>query len=148
MFFLCLNPLVGSCRLWSELRASWPGFSLSLCLLSSHCCSHGSFCPQSSRLVPPEVIPACPPLRSSRLVPPEVISCQRPLLLTRVFLSSVIPACPPRGHPSLSSGPWHCCSLLLQCSFPGRGAVPSPCSALFQDEVVSQLRREASPAHS
>ena len=60
MFFLCLNPLVGSCRLWSELRASWPGFSLSLCLLSAHCCSHGSFCPRSSRLVPPKVIPACP----------------------------------------------------------------------------------------
>ena len=148
MFFLCLNPLVGSCRLWSELRASWPGFSLSLCLLSSHCCSHGSFCPQSSRLVPPEVIPACPPRGHPGLSPSEVI-----------------PACPPRGHllsaptlahtglsvlghpglspprssqlvlralallfppPAVLFSRTGCCSLPLQCSFPGRGGVSAP----------------------
>ena len=105
MFFLCLNPLVGSCRLWSELRASWPGFSLSLCLLSAHCCSHGSFCPQSSRLVPPEVIPACPPPRSSRLVPPKVI-----------------PACP-QGLGTAVPAP---CSALFQ-----DGVLFPPPAALF-----------------
>ena len=129
MFFLCLNPLVGSCRLWSELRASWPGFSLSLCLLSAHCCSHGSFCPRSSRLVPPEVIPACPQglgtavpapcsalFQDGVLFPPPAALFSR----TRWCLSSAERPLPP----TLNENP--CVSLRL-----GTGALRPPYRPFF-----------------